>query len=354
MGNYIVQIRENSSARCSTDIGISFDSLRNEMEKDIFLKVYSIFVCKSRAYVTKILNRSGVVVLRERSLKKLKKNNKYGMHPWLQEMGREIVRDIPRKDAKLAASEINGTKVIQRLPAKLFLTRRRCNETYPLEIRYKSKPLKLARNPGYLSKKRNWISLHGFSSKSLPNHIYLHDAISIDLKHSLLRLDWEKLQVLAWVKVLNLSHSKYLTDTPDFSRLPGLEQLILKNCPRLFEIHQSIGCLYNLMLLNLKNCTSLSNLPEEIYKLKSLKTLILSGCSKISLLEKDIVQMESLIIIMAENTVVKQVPFSIVSSKSMGYISLRRFEGLSHNLFPSIIRFWMSPTMNPLSYIHSF
>jgi len=86
---------------------ISFDSLRNEMEKDIFLMVYSIFVCKSRAYVTKILNRSGVVVLRERSLKKLKKNNKYGMHPWLQEMGREIVRDIPRKDAKLAASEIN-------------------------------------------------------------------------------------------------------------------------------------------------------------------------------------------------------------------------------------------------------
>ena len=159
---------------------------------------------------------------------------------------------------------------------------------------------------------------------------------------------------MAWVKVLNLSHSKYLTDTPDFSRLPGLEQLILKNCPRLFEIHQSIGCLYNLMLLNLKNCTSLSNLPEEIYKLKSLKILILSGCSKISLLEKDIVQMESLIIIMAENTVVKQVPFSIVSSKSMGYISLRRFEGLSHNLFPSIIRFWMSPTMNPLSYIHSF
>ncbi|XP_027907377.1 uncharacterized protein LOC114166766 [Vigna unguiculata] len=88
--------------------------------------------------------------------------------------------------------------------------------------------------------------------------------------------------------------------------------------------------------------------------LKSLKTLILSGCSRIHLLEKDIVQMESLITLITENTVVKQVPFSIVSSKSIGYLSLRGFEGLSHNLFPFIIRSWMLPSMNPLSYYHSF
>jgi len=88
--------------------------------------------------------------------------------------------------------------------------------------------------------------------------------------------------------------------------------------------------------------------------LKSLKTLILCGCPKIDLLEKDIVQMESLITLIAENTAVKQVPFSIVSSKSIGYISLRDFEGLSHDLFLSIIRSRMSPAMIPLSYIHSF
>jgi len=87
---------------------------------------------------------------------------------------------------------------------------------------------------------------------------------------------------------------------------------------------------------------------------KSLKSLILSGCSKINLLEKDIVQMESLITLIAENTVVKQVAFSIVSSKGIGYISLRGFEGLSHNLFPFIIQSWMSPSMNSLSYNPSF
>jgi len=159
---------------------------------------------------------------------------------------------------------------------------------------------------------------------------------------------------LTWLKVLNLNHSQYLKETPDFSRLPSLEQLILKDCPRLRQLHQSIGCLRYLTLLNLKDCTSLSNLPSEIYMLKSLKTLILCGCPKVDLLEKDIVQMESLITLIAENTAMKQVPFSIVSSKSIGYISLCGFEELSRNLFPSVLQSWMSPTMNPLSYIHSF
>ena len=135
------------------------------------------------------------------------------------------------------------------------------------------------------------------------------------------------LQVLPWLKFLNLSHSKNLTETPDFSKLTSLEKLILKNCPSLCKVHQSIGDLHNLILINLKGCTSLRNLPREVYKLKSVKILILSGCSKIDKLEEDIVQMESLTTLIADNTVVKQVPFSIVSSKSIGYISLCGFEG---------------------------
>ena len=159
---------------------------------------------------------------------------------------------------------------------------------------------------------------------------------------------------MRWLKVLNLSHSKCLIETPDFSGLPSLEQLILKDCPRLHKVHQSIGCLSNLTLLNLKDCTSLKNLPRNLYTLKSLKTLILSGCSMIHPLEIDTVQMESLITLITENTVVKQVPFSVVSSKSIGYISLSGFERLPRNLFPSIIRSWMCPTKNSTSYINSF
>jgi len=75
---------------------ISFDGLRNQMEKDLFIDVCCFFVGKGRAYVTKILNgcgvdaESGISVLIERSLIKIKMNNKLGMHPLIQELGREI------------------------------------------------------------------------------------------------------------------------------------------------------------------------------------------------------------------------------------------------------------------------
>jgi len=84
---------------------ISFNGLRNEMEKDLFLDVCSSFVGKGRAYVTKILNgcgvdaESGIRVLIDRSLIKVKRNNKLGMHPLIQQMGREIIHASSRKQS---------------------------------------------------------------------------------------------------------------------------------------------------------------------------------------------------------------------------------------------------------------
>ncbi|XP_022642029.1 uncharacterized protein LOC106772917 isoform X2 [Vigna radiata var. radiata] len=318
-------------------IKVSIESSLNEMEKDIFIDICYFFVGKSRAYVTKILNGCGVDVdiairvLMERNLIKINKNNKFGMHPLLQKIGREIVIENSGKDLGknrllwFHKDKIYGTGAMQWLP--------------------------FTDNVGgvnfeYLLKKIKWISWHGLSSE--------HDPIAIDSKRSLLRFLRKRPQVMTSLKVLNLSHSKHLTTTPDFTGLPSLEYLILKYCSRLSKVHQSIGSLNSLILLNLKDCTSLNNLPTEIYELKSLRTFILSGCSKIHIMDKDIAKLGSLITLIAENKAVKEVPFSIVSSKSIGYISLPGFEGLSHNLFPSIIRSWMSPIMNPFSCIHSF
>ena len=145
------------------------------------------------------------------------------------------------------------------------------------------------------------------------------------------------------LKILNLSHSHYLTQTPDFSYLPNLEKLILKDCPRLSEVSHSIGHLKKVLLINLKDCIRLRNLPRNIYTLKSLKTLILSGCLMIDKLEEDLEQMKSLTTLMADNTGITKVPFSVVRSKSIGFISLCGYEGFSRDVFPSIIWSWMSP-----------
>jgi len=162
------------------------------------------------------------------------------------------------------------------------------------------------------------------------------------------------MQLMDKLKFLNLSHSKYLKSTPDFSKLPNLEKLIMKDCPSLSQLHQSIGDLKNILLINLKDCTSLSNLPRNIYQLKSLKTLIISGCLKIDKLEEDIVLMESLTTLIAKDTAIKEIPYSIVRSKSIGYISLCRYEGSSCDVFPSLIWSWMSPTRNTVPSISPF
>jgi len=83
---------------------ISFNGLRNEMEKEFFLDVCCFFIGKGIAYATKILNAcgvdvdTGIRVLIERGLIKVK-NNKFGMHPLLREMGREIICEISGKES---------------------------------------------------------------------------------------------------------------------------------------------------------------------------------------------------------------------------------------------------------------
>ncbi|WJX70674.1 hypothetical protein P8452_54753 [Trifolium repens] len=126
--------------------------------------------------------------------------------------------------------------------------------------------------------------------------------------------------------------------------MPNLEKLVLMDCPRLSKISSTIGYLNKVLLINLEDCVGLRSLPRSIYKLKSVKALILSGCLMIDKLEEDIEQMESLTTLIANNTAITRVPFSLVRSKSIGYISLCGYEGFSRDVFPSIIMSWMSPT----------
>ncbi|XP_027907784.1 TMV resistance protein N-like isoform X2 [Vigna unguiculata] len=158
---------------------ISFDGLRDQTEKDLFLDICCFFVGKGRAYVTKILNGCGIDadcgirVLLERSLIKVKRNNKFGIHPLVRDMGREIIDDISRKE-----------------PRK--------NRWLWLDDDMKHAPSKYTTGYSkYLSKKLRCISLQCFSSEYLCNDFYLHDAIVVDLKRSLLGIIWKQPQGLA-------------------------------------------------------------------------------------------------------------------------------------------------------------
>jgi len=219
---------------------ISFNGLRNEIEKDLFLDVCCFFVGKDRAYVTKILNGcgvdadSGIRVLIERNLVKVNKKNKLGMHPLLQEMGIIIIFEISemkpgknsrlrfRKDAEDILREIIvrtlslcGWKLLSKVFFFFFLI---CSMfvflllfssqgttfigLFPVKVPSVRRDwldrlsVKLAVNPEYLFQKLRWIIAHRFSSQYPHNNFYVHDAIAVDLKCSTLRLFWKEPQVL--------------------------------------------------------------------------------------------------------------------------------------------------------------
>ncbi|RDY04644.1 TMV resistance protein N, partial [Mucuna pruriens] len=360
------KLKEIPNDRVQEKLRISYDSLDTK-EKNIFLDICFFFIGKDRAVVTEILKgcdlypEIGITILVERSLIKLEKNNKLKMHDLLRDMGREIIRqsspEEPEKRSRLwihqevldVLSEHTGTKAIEGLALKLQRTSGLHFNTKAFEKMKKLRLLQLDHvqlvgDYEYLNKNLRWLCWQGFPLKHIPDKLYQKNVISIELKYSNIRLVWKEPQLLPRLKILNLSHSRNLMRTPDFSKLPNLAKLILEDCPSLSEVHQSIGDLTNLLMINLKDCTSLSNLPRRIYQLKSLETLILSGCSKIDKLEEDIMQMESLTTLIAKDTAVKEMPHSIIRLKRIGYISLCGHEGLARDVFPSLVWSWMSPT----------
>lgn len=80
---------------------------------------------------------------------------------------------------------------------------------------------------------------------------------------------------------LNLSYSRKLIKTPDFTGTPNLEELYLEHCTSLIEVHESIGHLKRLTLVSFRSCTTLETLPQSFWKLTSLKSLDLHGCSNL-------------------------------------------------------------------------
>jgi len=67
------------------------------------------------------------------------------------------------------------------------------------------------------------------------------------------------------LKLIDLSFSKNLVETPDLSEVPNLEKLNLEYCTSLSKVHPSTGFLIHLRSLNLQGCkSSLGRLVDEM------------------------------------------------------------------------------------------
>ena len=100
-------------------------------------------------------------------------------------------------------------------------------------------------------------------------------------------------QNLNELKLIDLTDSQNLIETPDFTGVPYLKELILRGCTRLYKIHPSLGNLKQLIQLDLNGCKCLEILPLKI-NLESLEVLDLSGCSRLKKLPEIVGNMSRL------------------------------------------------------------
>ncbi|XP_057995236.1 disease resistance protein RPV1-like isoform X2 [Hevea brasiliensis] len=148
-----------------------------------------------------------------------------------------------------------------------------------------------------------------FPLNSMPTCLNVEKLVVLDMRYSRLKHAWQG-KSFPCLKILDLSHSHLLTTTPDFTGLPGLESLLLKDCINLVKIDDSIAVLRALVLLNLEGCAKLKELPKTISDLKSLEELYLTGCSELKVLPKVLAQMESLKVFFAGGITLNELSFS--------------------------------------------
>ncbi|KAL1109637.1 hypothetical protein V6Z11_D03G191000 [Gossypium hirsutum] len=362
------KLEEIPDSKIQKILRISYDSLGDDHDKNLFLDIVCLFIGKDRYYTTTILDGCdfyttiGIENLVGSSLLIINEKNKLMMHQMIRDMGREIIRqessDIGKrsrlwhKNAFDVIREKIGSRTVKcltiDLKGLLEDKAKRTNTTLHFPKHSKSqflmsndvdmetqafakmKRLKLlqldyVRLKGDFKdfpKRLRWLRWHGFCMQSFPVDFDINELVVLDMRNSKLKQVWKDTECLPNLKILNLNHSHSLLKTPSFSGLPSLEKLMLKDCINLGEVDQSIGELKLLTFLNLKDCTRLRHLPRTISSLISLEELILSGCSRLDDVPRELHNMESLKVLNLDETAIYQ------SRLGLHWLLLKRSRGL--------------------------
>ncbi|KAJ1377394.1 P-loop containing nucleoside triphosphate hydrolase [Sesbania bispinosa] len=134
----------------------------------------------------------------------------------------------------------------------------------------------------FLSNNLQYLLWHGYPFASLPLDFEPYRLVELNMPYSNIQRLWEGRKVLPHLKRVDLSNSKYLTETPNFAGSRRLEQLDLTGCISLSHVHPSIELLEKLAFLSLEGCSSLVSLDlDTTSNLYSLKVLHLSGCTEL-------------------------------------------------------------------------
>lgn len=116
------------------------------------------------------------------------------------------------------------------------------------------------------------------------------------------------LQRFLHLKKLNLDNSECLTQILDVSGLQNLQEFSFRKCENLVTVHDSIGFLNKLKILDAFGCSKLKSFPP--LKLTSLEELELSFCKCLENFPEILGKMENITDIFCVDTSIQELPFS--------------------------------------------
>ncbi|PRQ59648.1 putative winged helix-turn-helix DNA-binding domain, leucine-rich repeat domain, L [Rosa chinensis] len=350
----------------------SFDGL-DPSQKDIFLDIACFFRGMDKGYVTKILEscgfypHSGLRVLIDRALVTISDDNRLEMHDLIKDMGWEIIRQQsikePGKRSRLWVYEDVARVLTQNMATDavecIMLDLSKSKDVYiDAEAFVRMTKLRLLRigynhstdlnakdfqsnqsdhprgeckqhvsgDVKFLSHDLRYLMWYGCPLKSLPSNFHPKNLVDLDMRCSHIEQLWEEIKPFKKLKFVNLSHSHYLTTTPNFTEATNVETLVLEGCSSLLDVNSTISALKNLVFLCLRGCKELKSLPSSI----CLKSLNLSGCSSLVKFPEISGIMEDLSEIYLNDTAIEELPSSIERLQGLVLLHLRNCRSLVH------------------------
>ncbi|KAI9071688.1 hypothetical protein K1719_046347 [Acacia pycnantha] len=333
---------------------LSYDAL-NHVEKTIFLDIACFFNMWGKDEVTQILESRGLEatagmknLIDKSLLVEIELGNiKYiEMYDLVQEMGRLIVSDewpddLGRRSRLWCSHDIDlvlkrnmGTEATKCVVLPFTFEKDEANWNPASFLRMKllqlliiscnfSLPRGLMGLPWTL-KVLHW---YGYPSEALPSTEEMDQLVYLKMQNSKIKRLSIDTQSMYELKILDLSHSRNLLQTPNFLRFQNLKRLLLEGCISLVEIHSSLGQLPFLVELNLKDCLNLKFLPKKL-ETNSLEEFVISGCIQVINLPEFGEEMKKLITLDVKETSIAELPESLGSLTSVETLDLMGCQNL--------------------------
>ncbi|XP_031741448.1 protein SUPPRESSOR OF npr1-1, CONSTITUTIVE 1 [Cucumis sativus] len=272
-------LEEDYNNRIFKTLKISFDDL-GKTSQEVFLDFACFFNEKKKESVIEILKsldyrpHSEIQLLEDRCLIEVRRDNTIFMPKCIQAMGQQIEREADKrsriwlpKDAHDVFDEPHRVKDIKGVVLKL--------EEKQEEVKLEGKVFEDMRSLKileignvevsgdftHLSKQLRLLNWQSYPSQCLPLRFESRYLFQLLLPLSQTRQLWNGQKGFEKLKVINVSRSKNLRETPNFTKVPNLESLDLSYCPRLWKIDSSISRLNRLTLLDVSYCINLESLP---------------------------------------------------------------------------------------------